>query len=259
MVKPTEGAGTRAVFLTYSIQELLERCRQVAGAGEGEVLLEEYVGGVEHVVNGIVDARGDLLVTDVWRYDKREFFGVPNLYWQTYKLGSYEPDFWPAAEYAGKVVEALGLRRAPIHMEVKIDGRGPSLIEVGARFAGGRHPFLSSMLHGRSMFELAACHYLASFPADPGDVHYDRYDRTHVRIVSGVQDEPIPRISGLAGTELVERLPSFHGFAELKPPGAPLPRTTDLYTRSFVVYLVHPDPDQVEHDVALVRRHLRYF
>lgn len=258
VVKPTAGAGSRDVFFVHDDATLVARCVQVSRAGTGQVLLEEYVGGTEHVVNGIVDARGDLLVTEVWRYDRRAFMGVPNLYYQTFKVSTHEPSFWPLAEYAGAVVECLGLKRAPIHMEVKLDERGPCLIEVGARFAGGNHPYLSSTLHGRSLFELAACHYLAELPVSLADVDYARYDSLHVRIVSGQQPVAIPRITTLLGTDEVERLPTFHGFAELKPPGAPLPVTTDLYTRSYVVYLLGPDPDQIERDAAAVRHLLRY-
>ena len=258
VVKPTEGAGSKSVYFVEDEASLVRRAVEVFHAGDGQVLLEEWVGGQEYVVNGIVDAAGDLLATDIWRYDRREFHGVPNLYYQTFKVSTTEPSFWPLAGYAGEVVEALGLRRAPIHMEVKLDEDGPCLIEVGARFAGGNHPKLSSTLHGRSLFELAACHYMAALPVCLEDVDYARYDSLHVRIVSGVQDVEIPQVTALLGVEEVQALASFHGFAELRPPGSRLPVTTDLYGRTYVVYLMHQDPEQVERDVAAVRRHLRY-
>jgi len=56
----------------------------------------------------------------------------------------------------------------------------------------------------------------------------------------------------------VRSLPSFHGFAQLRPPGAYLPVSVDLDSRSYVTFLMHPDPAQVAHDAEAVRALLRY-
>lgn len=258
VVKPTEGAGSKGVFFVHDDDELVERCVEVFHGGDGEVLLEEFVDGLEYVVNGIVDADRQMLVTDVWVYDKRESHGIPNLYHQTLRVPSTAPEFWPLAEYAAEVVECLGVRRSPIHMELKLDAEGPCLIEVGARFAGGNQPLLSSALHERSLFELAACHYLAELPLSPDDVDYEKYDGKDARIVSGVQPYEIPAISAVHGIEEVEELPSFFMFGNVRPIGSHLPVTQDLYTRSYEVYLVHEDPHQVEEDAEEVRRLLQY-
>ena len=58
--------------------------------------------------------------------------------------------------------------------------------------------------------------------------------------------------------EEVQALPSFHGFAQLRPPGVFLPVSVDLDSRSYVAFLMHPDAEQVEHDAAAVRALLRY-
>ncbi len=258
VVKPTEGAGAMNVYFAGSPGELLGGCQRVLDSGQGGVLLEEFIGGDEFAVNGIADRNGDLLITDVWAYDKRESHGIPNLYYQSIKLGSHEGPFDVLGQYAADVVEALELKRSPVHMEVKIDAKGPCLIEVGARMAGGDQPVLSSKLHGRSLFELAACHYLDALPHAPQDVDYERYDRHEARIVSGIQSVEIPRISAVHGLDEIERLPSFEGFGLLKPPGMRLPVTRDLDTKSYEVYLLHPDPQQVVRDEQAVRQLLRY-
>ena len=257
VVKPTSGAGARDVYFADNRGELLRYCQQVLENGAGDVLLEEFVGGQEFAVNGIADREGTFLVTDVWLYDKRESHGIPNLYYQTIKLGRH-PVFWDLASYAADVVEALELRRAPVHMEVKLDENGPCLIELGARFAGGDQPVLASKLHGRSLFELAACHYLAELPFDPHDVDYDRYDELEARIVSGIQPYEIQRVSAIHGLDEVRELPSFEGFGFLWPPGTRVPVTRDLDTKSYELYLMHPDPRQIEHDAQMVRRLFRY-
>ncbi|HEV8631660.1 MAG TPA: ATP-grasp domain-containing protein [Thermoanaerobaculia bacterium] len=258
VVKPTGGAGSEHVFFARQEGELLRRCQQVLEAGSGEVLLEEFVGGVEYCVNGQVDRAGDLLVTDVWVYDRRPSHGVDNLYFETTTVAASDPRFAQLGGYAARVVEALRLRRAPIHLEVKVDARGPCLIEVGARLAGGNLPVLAGLLHGRSLLELAACHYLGELPARRGDVDYGRYDRWQAKVVLGVQPEALPRIQAVRGKEEVERLPTFHELGMLRPVGTGAPQTVDLETRAWELYLIGEDREQLVRDGQRARELLRY-
>lgn len=258
VVKPTEGAGSRAVTFAHSLDELIAGAQKVFHQGDGEILLEEFIGGIEYVCNGITDAQGQMLVTDVWVYDKRDVGPHKNIYFQTIKVSSFDPVWMPIARYATSVIHALGLRKAPVHMELKVDERGPCMVEVGCRFAGGNQPLLASELHGRSLFELAAVHYLGGGRISWDDVHYDRYDARFARIISGVQTEHLHQVRHLLGVEDVKRLPSFYGFGKLIPPGASVPVTSDLLSKSYEVYLFHTDPEQVEHDAHHVRRLLHY-
>jgi len=258
VVKPTGGAGSEHVFFARHEADLLRRCQQVLESGAGEVLLEEYVGGIEYCVNGQVDRAGDLLVTDIWVYDRRPSHGYDNLYFETTSVAASDPRFPPLAEYAARVVEALGLKRAPIHLEVKVDAKGPCIIEIGARPAGGNLPVLASRLHGRSLLELAACHYLGELPARRGDVDYARYDRWRAKVVLGVQPVAIPRIRAVRGVEEVERLPSFFELGMIRPVGTSAPQTIDLDTRGWELYLISDDPEQLARDGRRARELLRY-
>lgn len=262
VVKPTEGAGSRGVVFAQNLQELSQAAIDVFHAtqasGEGQVLLEEFLEGPEFVVNGITDGAGELLATDVWLYDKRDFGSRRNLYVHTEKISTTDPRWGLLDDYATQVVRALGLRRAPVHMEVKLDDQGPCLVEVGARFAGGNQPRLSSELHGRSLFELAACHYLSDTPLRYEDVNYHNYDSRQARIVSGVQLDGIEVIHAVYGVNEVSQLPSFYDFGFTRPVGAPCPATVDLLTKAYEVYLIHEDPEVLERDSQLVREWLQY-
>lgn len=258
VVKPAEGAGSRAVFFADDMDQLLSYCVEVFNSGQGEVLLEEYVGGTEYVVNGITNAESDVLITDVWHYDKREHHGIKNLYFQTIKVDRSDPVFEPLAFYAGQLVETLCLRKSPFHMELKMDEQGPCLIECGARFAGGNQPYLASRLHEHSLFELAACHYMEDLPFSWDDVHYEQYDSYQARIIKGVQDVEIPAISAVYGVEEVKALPSFSMFGFVHPVGTHLAVTRDLFTASYEVYLLHEDPEQIAEDAERVRELIRY-
>lgn len=258
VVKPTGGAGSENVYFPTDDGELLAACQRVLESGSGEVLLEEYIGGREYAVNGLVDAHGGVLITDIWAYDRRESHGIPNLYFEVAKVDARHPLFWQLGEYASGVVETLGLRRAPIHMEVKVDDRGPCLIEIGGRFGGGHLPMLASKLHGRNLFELAACHYLEPLTLSQDEINHDRYDAFEARLVLGVQPHEVRRIRVVHGLETVRELASFDGFGLLRPPGTRAPVTIDLDSRAWEVHLIHPDLDQVRADAATVREVLWY-
>jgi hypothetical protein len=258
VVKPTEGSGSKGVFFAESPEELLTYCVESFKTGQGDILLEEFIGGKEFVINGITNAAGEVLITDAWHYDKRESHGIKNLYFETLKVNRTDYVFEPLAVYAGKLIQTLGLRKSPFHMELKLDERGPCLVECGARFAGGNQPLLASMLHEHSLFEVAACHYLADFSFDLEDLHYDRYDRLQARIIKGVQSEEIPVIQEVHGLDEVQSLASFGMIGFVRPVGSYLPVTTDLLTASFEVYLIHEDPQQIAEDAVRVRELLWY-
>ncbi len=258
VVKPSGGAGSMSVFFAGDRGELLHGCQFVREGGLGEVLLEEFVGGAEFAVNGIADHVGGVLVTDLWRYDRRDSHGVHNVYFETHKVGSREEPFAEVAAYAADVIRGLSLRRSPFHMEVKVDDGGPCLIEVGARFAGGNQVTLASELHGHSMFELAACHYLDDIRVSPCDVDYARYDELSARIVSGVQETPIPCIEAVLGIDEVRALPSFAGVGMLRRPGSPAPVSRDVNTKAWEVCLLHAAAEQVAVDARATRALLRY-
>ncbi len=258
VVKPSGGAGSMSVFFARDAGTLLDGCQRVLESGLGEVLLEEYVGGTEYAVNGIVAHDGGVLVTDIWRYDKRDRGERRNLYYETLKLGSREEPFEALGDYAAAILDTLGLRRSPFHMEVKVDDAGPCVIECGARFAGGNQTYLASRLHHHSLFELAVCHYLDDLDVGPADVDYAYYDAHGARILSGIQDVEIESISAVHGVDEVRALPSFAGLGMLRRVGMRAPLSRDVNTKAWEVYLFHADPEQVAEDARAARRLLRY-
>jgi hypothetical protein len=258
VVKPTGGAGSSHVYFVGNDGELLAACQRVRDAGAAAVLVEEFVGGRELAVNGLADQNSDVLVTDIWVYDKRPSHGQANICFGASKLSSNHPVFRRVAEYAAAVVEVVGLRRAPFHMEVKVDDWGPCLIELGPRFAGGELPTLASALHQRDLFELAACHYLAELPLRRDEVSFASYDARAAMVVQGAQPVALPRISAVDGVAQVEALPSFVKFGMLRPVGKPAPLSVDLDSRAWELYLMHEDPEQVAHDAEVCWQVLRY-
>ncbi|MCG8460724.1 MAG: ATP-grasp domain-containing protein, partial [Holophagales bacterium] len=111
VVKPASAAGAVGVTFASDAGELERGCERIQEEGLGKILLEEYVGGEEFAVNGLVDAAGDFMVTDVWVYDKRDSHGERNLYYQSIKVSTHEPPFWDLVHYAAQVITGLGIVR----------------------------------------------------------------------------------------------------------------------------------------------------
>merc|ERR1719201_537773 len=81
---------------------------------------------------------GEHKIVAVWRYDKRTYNGVPVVY---YGMRFCEPLDDPALMemigYVKGVLDALGIRWGAMHSEVKLEERGPVLVEVNCRLHGG--------------------------------------------------------------------------------------------------------------------------
>ncbi len=99
------------------------------------VLLQEFIGGEEYIVNTI-SFDGVHRVTDLWVYTKAEMCGsmVPIGVRTVVEPNEREVEL---VDYALKVLDAVGLVNGPSHMELKLDERGPVLIEINARPMGG--------------------------------------------------------------------------------------------------------------------------
>ncbi len=143
IVKPTNLTASLCVELIHSEEDLdryIKRClenkifrnaKKIFGR-ESELVVEEYIDGEEYSVDGVVID------------DQVHFFGVCEKHTsgQPYfvELGH---DFYPnhpmKAEiyaYIENVLNCLGMRTCPFHIEIKNSSRGWEVIEVHSRFAG---------------------------------------------------------------------------------------------------------------------------
>ena len=143
VVKPVEGAGSDGVFICNSPDEVrqaylsLEGTKNVLGLTNYSVLLQEYLRGDEYVVD-TVSRSGVHKCVAIWKYDKRVFNGAPVVYFGMRLMPvDAEPLLIATVEYIFGVLDALGIRNGSIHNEVKMEERGPVLIEANCRLHGG--------------------------------------------------------------------------------------------------------------------------
>lgn len=241
VVKVDAGGDWRGAFL-----HLLGRRNQLGGIDD-RVLVQEFAEGEEYVVNTFTTG-GRHTVTDICRYQKprsAEQFAI----YEAMDFLPYEGEAQrQLVPYAFAVLDALGIRFGPAHMELMLTADGPRLIEVGARMCGSIHyPHFGRTATGESQLE----RIVRSCGGD-GDIRADYVLRRHLRVTFLVA-----RTCGVVrNAEVFDRLPglaSYHVGDLHVANGAWVPKTTDLFTALGMVSLAHPDPAQVLADYATIR------
>ena len=241
VVKVEPGGEWRGAFL-----RLLGRRNQLGGVDD-QVLVQEFAEGEEYVVNTF-SAGGRHTVTDICRYQKArsaEQFAI----YEAMDFLPYEGDVQRRlVPYALAVLDALGIRFGPAHMEIMLTADGPRLIEVGARMCGSIHyPEFGRTATGESQLER-----IVRYCCGDRDIRPDYTLRRHLRVTFLVA-----ATAGIVrNAEVFEAIPllaSYHVGAAHVENGEWVPKTTDLFTALGMVSLAHDDEAQVLADYATIR------
>ncbi|HZS32441.1 MAG TPA: ATP-grasp domain-containing protein [Methylomirabilota bacterium] len=147
VLKPTVLSGSRGVIRADDRAGFVEAFRRIAGIlrapdvaelGEGteQILVEEFVPGPEVALEGLLVA-GELHVLAL--FDKPDPLDGPffeeTIYVTPSRLaGAVQADIAAEARWAAR---ALGLTEGPVHAELRINERGPWVVELAARTIGG--------------------------------------------------------------------------------------------------------------------------
>ena len=124
-------------------------------------LVQEFLAGKEYVVDK-VSMDGEHKLTAIWQYDKRPCNGANFVYFGM-KLMSAESAMAQAlVAYSSQVLDALGIRQGPSHMEVMWIGTPddgyPCLVEVGSRCHGGEGTWLAVAQECIGYTQVSYCH-----------------------------------------------------------------------------------------------------
>ncbi|MGE0454976.1 MAG: ATP-grasp domain-containing protein [Vicinamibacteria bacterium] len=140
VIKPTLLSGSRGVMRADDPGELGQRWRRLrrilAGEGCGDALVEGFVPGSEVALEGLLDG-GSLHVLAL--FDKPDPLDGPFFEETIYVTPSRLAAEVQAAiaGTAAAACAALGLRHGPVHAELRVNDRGPFVVEVAARSIGG--------------------------------------------------------------------------------------------------------------------------
>ncbi len=256
VVKPPRSAGSQGVSFCDTPEESVAAYRSLAGADDvfsqpnRGAVAQEYLAGTEYMVN-TVSRDGRHHVCDVWRTGRVSANGVVDLCDALSLIDSGSRVVRPLTEYGFQVLDALGIRHGPAHLEIRMTPDGPCLVEVGARIAGGGIPAAAGLGIGASQLDWTVDAYL-------------RPERFHARVGTPYEVKRYAAIAGMVspvegvlreyrGIEEIERLEGCHALATLVKPGQEIRRTVDDLTYPVVVTLLHDLDEVVQRDLNTIR------
>jgi biotin carboxylase len=146
VIKPLKSAGGEDVLIcndahdvVVGLNRILSRPHNMFGFKNHSAILQPYIQGQEYVIN-TVSYDGKHKLCEIWQYSLclRDKFQI----YDTASLVEYdETEHRGMIAYAFKVIDALGIKYGPAHVELIKNYAGCFVIEVGARLMGANLPF----------------------------------------------------------------------------------------------------------------------
>ncbi|MGI8665030.1 MAG: ATP-grasp domain-containing protein [Jatrophihabitans sp.] len=154
VVKPPNSGGTDDVHIVPAGSDewrpLLARMTNDInhlGMVNGGILIQEFAAGNEFLVDSYsVDGKHGLV--DVCRYTKVRKGDRIGIYDRVDFLTPEDEQTRIVWEYTLQVLDALGFRNGCGHAEIMLTPKGPRLIEIAERPAGGGHQYISKIATG---------------------------------------------------------------------------------------------------------------
>ncbi|MGH8957953.1 MAG: ATP-grasp domain-containing protein [Acidimicrobiia bacterium] len=251
VVKPRSLSGSRGVIKVEKLEDLeqtIARVREIAD--DRTLLLEEFIGGPEVAVEGIV-WDGELEVLAV--FDKPDPLDGPFFEETIYVTPSSLPPLVQkeVGRVTQKAIVGLGLTEGPIHAELRIaQGDRPRLIEVAARSIGGIcGRSLNFGLLDTSLEALILRHALgrrAPLPRKTG--------------ASGVMMIPTPQagiLKGVNGIDSARGVPGIRSIEITTPVGATIRPVPEADRYLGFIFAAGSDPRSVEKSLRQAHARLR--
>jgi len=118
VVRSPFGYGTHTIPRCNTLHEVKEEYESIK---DGEKIVQEFLEGVEHVVD-IVSRDGIHKVAAAWRCDKRRIYSTPFSMYATHLAHPHtNVEARMACEYAMEVLNALGVRWGLLHINVMVN------------------------------------------------------------------------------------------------------------------------------------------
>jgi biotin carboxylase len=208
-------------------------------------LVEDFIPGVEVALEGLL-TDGELHVLAL--FDKPDPLDGPFFEETIYVTPSRLPAAAQAAiaDCTARAAAALGLRHGPVHAELRLNERGPWLVEAAGRSIGGLCSTVLQFGAGMCLEELILRHAVA--------LPIDSFEREQA--AAGVMMIPIPAaglLRGVAGLEAARAVPRVTGVeitAPLNHTVTPLPEGA-----SYLGFIFARAADPAAAEAALRQAH----
>lgn len=262
VLKPTFLSGSRGVIRADDtdgfvaaftrIASLLSRHELVEAGGEAakSVLVEEFVPGTEVALEGLL-VKGRLMVLAL--FDKPDPLDGPYFEETIYVTPSRHEVGEQAAIVAvtAAAAAAIGLREGPIHAELRVNQKGPWVIDLAARSIGGLCARALRFGAGMSLEEVILLHAtgrgVGRCERQPG--------------ATGVMMLPVTRAGTLAAIEGLQAARDVAGVGEVTitaTRGSHLVPLPDESVYLGFIFAKGETPAQVEEALRLAHGHLRF-
>ena len=265
VLKFTESSGTVGVKICDSLDACLGYYRTMGsmstafGVTDCPVLMQEFIGGTEYIVNSL-SIDGVHKVTDIWRYEKIFQPDGVIVYDYAVLVDRLTPGMQELISYDYAVLDAVEMRNGFCHTEIKIDDKGPVLIETNPRIMGANltREYLDEIF-GTHMTDitlkaLLEPTFFPNFLRTPYKPHKSAIFKLAI----------VPRdVDADLGPffEMVRHLDSYRETVYQRAPGYQrYVRTVDMETSPFILKLTNADYGELRRDYELIRQmEERYF
>lgn len=258
VLKPLDSAGADGVYICDDLQDCEVAFGKVLGTTNrlnirnAQVLIQEYLVGVEYVVN-MVSLGARQMVTEVVRYRKERLDSGSVIYDIDELVSPAEPECELLVDYTRKVVRSLGIENGPSHAEVMLTEKGPRLVEIAARTDGILRPEVSEQTTGLGQIRATVMSIVEPEQFErllDAQVGYELL--LHSYNVCLINRSPGCFTKELFLSELL-KLESYFYSVFYVGSGQPIGMTKDVFSQPGTIYLVHADNAVIKADYLKLR------
>lgn len=255
IIKTPEGTSGHNVFKCFDERSLIEKHEIIMNTKDNwqviptHSVIEEYIGGIEYHISTFSNGK-ETVVTDLWEAETIDTKFATNLFYQCSLVRPSDPKLAEVVKYAIEITKATGIKYGPGYMQVKVDDKGPALIETHARFGGGWIPEIIEEISNFDPFAATVKVFTEGFTAVPKKIYFT----SHFAIVACPSIWSCEK-GRTVGVEEIRRLPSFFG-SNLKSDQYlnSVQPTTHLGNFPLTVCLRGSDQKQVHKDIQQVHK-----
>ena len=171
VVKPADSAGSRGVRKVSGIGDLqaaVSEAKEFSSQEDPEILLEEFLQGSEHSIEGLV-LGGEIRWTGFSdrNYDKKEIYPPYFLEDGDTLPSDLSPEVVEQVMAAAdQAVRALRIDQGPVKGDILVDENGPKVIEMAARLSGDYFCYETVPLHNGTDLLRAVMDQALGLPVD---------------------------------------------------------------------------------------------
>ncbi|MDX8480111.1 acetyl-CoA carboxylase biotin carboxylase subunit family protein [Mesorhizobium sp. VK24D] len=243
IVKPAVGSGSSGVRLCRDVDELAEHTSYLLGAKQAwqsslRILVEEFAQGPFY--------SADIMGNEVIGFEAANFDRPPHFVFRecVFPAELTDDEYKRMADVSLSSLRALGLGWGPANIELRWTERGPVIIEVNPRLAGGTNPRLVKLAYG---VDLVTEHIKLVI----GDEWNVRRRHSHIAVSRNLIPESDGTLDWIDGDSLAAAIP---GVAEVEfyvEANAPIVRKGDY--RDMIGHVIAASTSSVRSKAILQR------